>query len=141
MTIVPRTSEGSAISAPLTTAWYQAGKSSDCLGSATARESTSSLLPFGASFGASFGAGGLPASTAALSPGLRRRVPAPPGRQLGRGGPAGQRPGLADRTTQVDERRHLFSVPQPEEVPHLVGPRGSPRSQVRRQPGRVGCEQ
>src|SRR6266849_2779807 len=37
MTMVPRTSEGSASSAPLTTAWYQAGKSSDCLGSATAR--------------------------------------------------------------------------------------------------------
>src|SRR5437588_5762122 len=37
MTIVPRTSEGSASSAPLTTAWYQAGKSSDCLGSATGR--------------------------------------------------------------------------------------------------------
>src|ERR1700704_4081896 len=40
MTMVPRTSEGSASSAPLTTAWYQAGKSSDCLGSATGREST-----------------------------------------------------------------------------------------------------
>src|ERR1700704_6145421 len=39
MTIVPRTREGSASSAPLTTAWYQAGKSSDCLGSATAQES------------------------------------------------------------------------------------------------------
>src|ERR1700716_2158207 len=48
MTIVPRTSEGSASSAPLTTAWYQAGKSSDCFGIATGRESTNRagrLLP------------------------------------------------------------------------------------------------
>src|SRR5438045_4271079 len=130
MTIVPRTSEGSASSAPLTTAWYQAGKSSDCLGRATAGESTSSLLPCGAwsglRSGLRSGAVGPPAGTAALSPRLQRRVPAPPGRPLGRGGPAGPRPGLADRTTQVDERRHLFSVPQPEGVPHLVGPRRSP---------------
>src|SRR5882757_3313307 len=48
MTMVPRTSEGSASSAPLTTAWYQAGKSSDCLGSVTGRESNpagNGLLP------------------------------------------------------------------------------------------------
>src|SRR3989440_8521094 len=37
MTIVPRTSEGSASSAPLTTAWYQPGKSSLCFGRPTSQ--------------------------------------------------------------------------------------------------------
>src|SRR5437870_4947669 len=37
MTIVPRTSEGSASSAPLTTAWYQPAKSSLCFGRATSQ--------------------------------------------------------------------------------------------------------
>src|SRR5438552_18282482 len=35
-TIVPRASEFSARSAPRTTSWYQAGKSSDCFGRAMA---------------------------------------------------------------------------------------------------------
>src|ERR1043165_4770301 len=34
ITIVPRTSDGSARPACFTTSWYQPGKSSDCLGSA-----------------------------------------------------------------------------------------------------------
>src|SRR5919106_487658 len=34
ITMVPRAMEGSASSAPFTTSWYQAGKSSSCLGRA-----------------------------------------------------------------------------------------------------------
>src|SRR5215210_6174915 len=37
MTMVPRTMDGSASSACLTTSWYQPGKSSSCRGSAMAR--------------------------------------------------------------------------------------------------------